>query len=250
MPLVKDEAIALRRLDYSESSQVLVFFTREHGSQRLIAKGIKRGTKQRFATGIDLLERGDVVFLSKSHAETSLGTLTEWRQSDAYLGLRDRLDRWYAAQYAAEITASMTEEADPDPELFDALAALLHDLASGPAVLPQLVAYQMALLTSAGLWPDLTRCVLCNRPAPPGRAGYYSAHQGGLICRNCAANQPETRRAPGAVLDALRAGAVSAELATPVFDLLDYTIGQTMGRPTGLGGFVIQHARSEQPPKT
>ena len=55
MPLVKDEAIVLRRLDSSESSQVLVFFTREHGPQRLIAKGIKRGTKQRFATGIDLL---------------------------------------------------------------------------------------------------------------------------------------------------------------------------------------------------
>ena len=35
MSLFKDAAVALRRFEYSETSQILVFFTRAHGKQRL-----------------------------------------------------------------------------------------------------------------------------------------------------------------------------------------------------------------------
>ena len=37
MPLIQDQAVVLRRLDYSETSQVLVLFTRDHGKVRAIA---------------------------------------------------------------------------------------------------------------------------------------------------------------------------------------------------------------------
>ena len=47
-----DQAIVLGRLDYSETSQVHVLFAREHGKVRAIAKGIKRGTKKRFAAAV------------------------------------------------------------------------------------------------------------------------------------------------------------------------------------------------------
>src|SRR5512146_2296347 len=113
MPAIKDQAITLRRLDYSETSQVLLFLTRDHGPRRLLAKGIKRGTKKKFATGIDLLEHGRVVFSSRTPGDSSLGTLMEWQQINLYIGLRTELARLYAAQYAAEVTAAMVEEADP-----------------------------------------------------------------------------------------------------------------------------------------
>ena len=66
MAAIKDEAIVLRRLDYSETSQVLVFLTREHGLRRLIAKGIRRvvgvtaeTAKNAIQLGTELLERAD-----------------------------------------------------------------------------------------------------------------------------------------------------------------------------------------------
>ncbi|HPU26100.1 MAG TPA: recombination protein O N-terminal domain-containing protein, partial [Phycisphaerae bacterium] len=80
MPPVKDQAIVLRHLDYSETSQVLACLTREHGSRRFIAKGIKRATKNKAATIIDLLEQGEVVFLVRPQSESELSILTEWRQ--------------------------------------------------------------------------------------------------------------------------------------------------------------------------
>ncbi len=241
MAAIQDQAIVLRRLDFSESSQVLAFLTRGNGPQRLIAKGVRRGTKKRFATGIDLLERGRIVFLKGSRPD-GLGTMTEWQQSELYLGLRGTLRSWYAAQYAAEISAGMTEQEDPHPEVFDALAALLEGLNAGAEPLPLLVAYQRVLLGAAGLWPDLTRCVSCNRPAPPGRTGYYSAQQGGLLCRDCEAAHVEKRKVSGIVLDALRMERSPAEQAPPCFELLDYTITHALGRPPALSRMVWQVA--------
>jgi DNA repair protein RecO (recombination protein O) len=261
MAVMKDEAIVLRRLDYSETSQVLAVFTHQYGLQRLIAKGVKRGTRKRFAVGIDLLERGVVAFLARTHPEGTLGTLTEWRQLEPYLGLRTDLVRWYAAQYAAEVTAAMLEDADPHPLLFEALAGLLTALSGAGAVgergsapspalplsrspasvpsaaehpLPLLCTYQQALLAEAGLWPDLTRCVMCDRPAPPGRAAWYSAHQGGLVCRNCEGALLEKRKVASATVTALREGRFSGDTAAGVFEVLDYTISHLIGRQPAL----------------
>jgi DNA repair protein RecO (recombination protein O) len=238
MPPVKDQAIVLRHLDYSETSQVLACLTREHGPLRFIAKGIKRGTKKKAATIIDLLEQGEVVFLVRPQSDTELSILTEWRQSDAHLGLRQNLPAWYAAQYAAEITAAMTQEADPHPELFDALSALLRALAAGTPVLPAILGYQCALLMTVGLWPDLTRCVLCDRPAPGGRAGYYAPVQGGLVCRACHPTVPHSRYLKAADLDALRNRQFEHASATELFEVLNETIGTAVGRPMALARWV------------
>ncbi|MBI4581549.1 MAG: DNA repair protein RecO [Planctomycetes bacterium] len=241
MPPVKDQAIVLRHLDYSETSQVLACLTREHGARRFIAKGIKRGTKKgKPSAAIDVLERGEAVFLVKPQSDTELAVLTEWRQLDAHLGLRDRLHAWYAAQYAAEITSATTLEADPHPELFDALAALLAGLASGGMVLPGAVMYQCGLLMASGWWPDLTRCVLCERSAPPGRAGFYSAVQGGLVCRRCEVQVPKRRYVTSTVLSALRSGQFDDETAGGAFEVLDDTIALAVGHPLSLSRMVIE----------
>ncbi|MCH7814056.1 MAG: recombination protein O N-terminal domain-containing protein, partial [Planctomycetes bacterium] len=50
MSFISERAVVLRRVDYSETSQVLVLLTRGHGKVRAIAKGIKRSTRKHFAT--------------------------------------------------------------------------------------------------------------------------------------------------------------------------------------------------------
>ena len=220
MPPIRDQAIVLKHLDYSETSQVLAMLTREHGALRLIAKGVRRSTKTRFAVGIDLLERGELLYAPARG--DGLGTLTEWRQVDAHLGLRNSLPAWYAAQYAAEATACMTEADDPAPVLFDALAAALAALSRGGAPLQALIEYQRALLAGAGLQPDLSRCVMCDRPAPPNRAGYFSAVHGGLVCTGDATHAPA------------------------VFEVLDYAIAAAGGRPMSLAHGVKQVVKKKE----
>lgn len=232
MPLIKDQAIAIRRLDFSETSQVLAFFTRHHGKQRLIAKGIKRGTKTRFATGIELLERGRVVFSRHEQSPRELGTLTEWLQEDVHARLRTDLRWLLAGQYIAEAVDLTTEQADPSARLFDATEHCLTVLPEeGPAAL---VRFQKVLLEEIGWMPDLARCVACGRSWSGKTRPTFSAREGGLICRNCEGPLVEKRRVAREAVLAASSGDVPEDTAAAAFDLLDYHLTETLGRPLRL----------------
>lgn len=188
MALIRDEAVVLARLDYSETSQVLVLFTRQHGKVRAIAKGIRRGTKARFAVGTDLLDVGTVVVSSRQERSANLATVTEWKQTRSLSGLRETLARLRGAEYAIEITTHLTEDWDPHFELFDSLLSTLTGLSEASEPLPLVVAYQLSLLDAVGSHPRFDTCVLCGR-----RDGltHLSAYEGGMICRHCEAGQVE-----------------------------------------------------------
>lgn len=234
MALAKDIAITLRRLDYSETSQVLAVLTREHGQQRLIAKGIKRSTKTRVAVGVDLLELGRVVFTRRPGKEDNLATLTEWRQENNFPYLRRDLVRCYAAQYAAEVTAQLTEVHDPHPALFDALHALLLALEREDP-LAALAQYLWLMLTEIGLRPDLSRCMNCGREIAGDQLLYFSSRQGGAICRDCEPTAVEKRRMPAPVARGLVTGSLHDRTQMRgAFDLLDYHITEIMARPPRL----------------
>ena len=239
MSLIADIAIVLRRLDYSETSQVLVLMTREGGQQRVIARGVKRSTKSKPSIGIDLLELGNVTFSRRPGKEDVLATLTEWRQLDTFPGLRRDLIKLYAAQYAAEVTSQLTEVHDPHPALFDALRDLLTTVgATTPNDEKPVVAlsrFLWRLLTEIGLRPELTRCMNCSRGMEGDKLIYFSSRAGGAICRDCEPAAIEKRRVAPASL-AWLTGDCSGNSpdVRPIFDLLDYHLGHTMGRPARL----------------
>ncbi len=243
MPLIRDHAIVLKRLDYSESSQILVAFTRSHGKVRLIAKGARRSTKKRFSPGIDLLEAGQAALSVRTPRQNTLATLTEWTQRHTFWGLRERLDSLNAAQYAADVTAALTEDWDPHPRLYDALEKTLGDLADHLDVLPVLVTFQRALLDGTGLLPRLDQCVVCGRGLESTPDIYFSSFEGGLICRDCEAPRVEKR-----LVTVSRAALRKRSLSTPAdlagaFDLFNYHIAHLMGRTPAAGPWLLDLAR-------
>ena len=235
MSLWKDAAIVLRRIDHSETSQVLVFFGREHGQVHLIAKGIKRGSKKAFAAGLDLLESGTLSY-SRREARSGLGTLTEWKQTNAFLGLRREVHRLYAGQYAAEITSQLTEQGDPHPELYDAFATMLQHLDAGGDIPSCTAQFQRQLLESVGLLPVFDSCTSCQRAG--GAMEYFSAGQGGMICRDCEPSIIEKRRIDPKLAASLAGGNLPDDLAEEAFVLFDYAISYAMGRPSRLGPYI------------
>ncbi len=238
MSLFSDIAVVLRRLDFSETSQVLVLLTREHGQQRLIAKGIKRSTKTRASVGIDLLEVGRLVFSRRPGKEDNLATLTEWRQEETFPHLRKDLTRNYAAQYAAEVTSHLMEVHDPHPELFDGLCHFFRALKDGQPI-GLLARYLWFMLTEIGLRPELTCCMGCGRSVEKDATLYFSSHQGGAICRDCEPSAVEKRRISGALARALSVVGSpqpldEPKLAREAFDLLDYHLTELLSRPPKL----------------
>ncbi len=283
MPIVRDHGVVLARVDYSETSQVIVLFTREHGKVRAIAKGIKRGTKKRFAVGIDLLDVGQVVVSSRHERGAALATVIEWRQTRPFTGLREKLFRIHGAQYMVEITANLTEDWDPHIEMFDSLVLTLRELSEASEPLGPVSRYQLAFLESIGSLPRFESCVVCGRGED---LTVFSSFEGGMVCKHCEAGQVEKREVSPATLRTLRdlgnwadrahpgangassgseeasgegvaaAGAhpsrraerVAGELEVGpeyvgVFDVLDYHISHLMGRAPRMASKLISSQR-------
>lgn len=242
MAMIRDDAVVLARSDYSETSQIVVVLTRNHGKIRGIAKGIKRSTKTRFAVGIDLLDLGTIVLTHRAERDSALATVTEWKQTRSLSGLREKLSRIQAGQYAAEISSQLTEDWDHHQGLFDRLAELLEALSDADEPLPHLVRYQLALLKAIGAIPRFDACVLCERDSA---LTHFSSIEGGMICRHCAPNSTERRRVTTATARALRGGMLDTAhddhlgsrddpppgpVGMGPFRLLNYHIAHLMGR--------------------
>lgn len=234
MPTFRDDAVVLARLDFSESSQILALFSRDHGKIRAIAKGIKRGTKARFAVGVDLLDVGKVSFAAREAGGETLATITEWKQSLSLSGLREKLSSLNAALYAAEITSFLTMEWDAHDGLYDMLVTTLHALNAGRDGVCEASRYQRVLLEAAGSLPRFDVCVGCGRSQD---LTHFSSFQGGMLCSTCEPRQSEKHPVSSQTLTALQSGEIP-EGSSGAFRLLNYHISHLAGREPRLASLL------------
>ena len=137
MPRFKDQAICIRHIDWSETSQIVALLTENHGLVRGIAKGAKRtspSSVQRYSGGIELLTLGQTVGMIKPTAE--LANLTEWDLQQPYWNLRQNLKAQQLALYGADLAGAMLAEHDAHPVVFCAMRTLLGELDGGRANFP------------------------------------------------------------------------------------------------------------------
>ncbi len=229
---VKDRAICLRGVNYSETSQVVTLFTRDNGKVAAMARGSRR-TKSSFDGPIEVFSFGEVMFIIKESGG-QLAMLTEFSQRPQFRGFQKSLYMLNAALFAAELTEKFLEDHDPHPNLFDKFQKFLETLQqtdSESMILAWLILYQLRLLEDTGIAPMLDACVNCganmkNHPgltatppskggelknSPPakgeypegGRGFYFSSSHNGLLCSGCEMTFAEKRAIEPALLDIL-----------------------------------------------
>jgi DNA repair protein RecO (recombination protein O) len=184
--LTKDKAICIRTVDYSETSQIVTFFTRQNGKIDVIAKGAKR-PKSPFGGPIEMLSSGQAVFSAVT--ERKLATLTEFEQQAAPSAAARDYFSLNCALFAAELVSSLVDDLDPHPSLFDQLLKFLENIANSKNnidTLVLLILFQLGLLSDIGLRPVLKACINCKTPFSPNwPQAYFSSSANGLVCRDC-----------------------------------------------------------------
>jgi DNA repair protein RecO (recombination protein O) len=179
MPTITDQAIVIRRWDFSETSQTVSLFTRDHGIVRGLAKGAKR-EKGDFSGGLDLLTRGEVVAIVKSGRD--LATLTAWHLQEMYRPLRMNLHAHRIGLYMADLIHHMLIDHDPHPRMFSVLADSLQALAEQAAHQSALLTMQWTLLGEAGYSPQLEHDAQTGETLPTNtKTLAFSASAGGVI---------------------------------------------------------------------
>ena len=200
--LTKDLAICIRAIDYSETSQIVTFFTKANGKIDAIAKGSKR-PKSAFDGPIEIFSHGRIVFSDTKRDK--LATLTEFESASGGAGftsLSHDLAVLNCCLFAAELLNKMTHDYDPHPELFDSFLEFLQNATDKeyknqmPALL---ILFQLSLLKEVGLQPVLNSCVNCktkyeNQESRIENPVYFSSTANGIICRDCEASFPDKIR--------------------------------------------------------
>lgn len=253
MPLVHDRCICLRKFEYSETSQILTLFSRDHGLLRAIAKGAHRRTKagaSKFDGGVDLLDIGQAVFTHDPARE--LSTLTEWSLREGHLELRNSLRGMYLGQYAAELISLLIEEHDPHPALFVAMEGCLTEL-STPRREEAFLGFELDLLRQTGYLAELSMCVLCGQELGDREPAAFSPARGGIVCRPCrpqvAQTLPFDLRLLRLVQGLLRLPRVNGSIqrlprltrhqTDPINRLILSHIEHTLGRRLRMAGYIL-----------
>ena len=187
--LSKDEAVCLRAVDYSETSQIVTLFARSAGKISAIAKGSKR-PRSAFDGPIEILSHGHIVITDGD--KDRLATLTEFQQEPGFAALRGNLFAMNCCLFAAELVNNLTHDYDAHPELYDSLLQFLRDVNGQQAdnarreIMALLVLFQLTVLREVGLQPVLHCCANCKAGFNSGwRGAYFSSSANGLICGDC-----------------------------------------------------------------
>ena len=183
MSVFKTEAIALGRTDYSDSSQIITFYTRDYGKIHTIAKGFKRASGRHSPKAVDLLTYYQILFIKKEH--TQLHTLTEAILQDNYPLLRNNLDKYYKASYIAELVNEFTEENDPCEQLFDVFLNTLAGISTDTDATIRLLVFEIKLLHILGYLPEWRHCVNCKKSIRLMSRVQFNAKEGGVLCTSC-----------------------------------------------------------------
>lgn len=261
---VKDYAICLRAVNYSETSQVVTLFTSDSGKVAAMAKGSRR-TKSSFDGPIEVFSCGDVVFTTRDSGG-QLAILTEFSQQPRFPKFKRDLYTLNAGLFGAELTEHFLEDHDPHPELFEKFLKFLEtlqDTADNAQVLAWLILYQFRLLEETGIAPMFDACVNCGAnvaeasnsgdkklsPCRRGEGGigsgcYFSSRENGLLCANCEMTFPEKRAIDSSLLNILNTPSKlprsNMKELQKIENLLIYHLTELLHRPPRMAKHFIQ----------
>jgi DNA repair protein RecO (recombination protein O) len=176
-------AILLRSHPYSDSSQILRFYSRDAGVVAMVGKGVRKlGGKH--GASLSTFAEGPLTFYHRENRD--LQTYKDFSSQHPRLGIsRDPL-RLAGASVLGEVVLQHAG-ADGNPELFQKLSRGLDRMDSDQAsdFLLILLTELWGLVEELGYAPEVSGCVLCGREFREGELGRFDFAVGGVRCPDC-----------------------------------------------------------------
>ena len=215
----KTAAFILKTQDYRDTSLLGDFYTRDHGRIRGIVKGI-RDTRARFGSTLEPFSLNEILFYKRRTGDLHL--VTQVDMLEEYEPVRADLERLATASYCIELVSELVEPEDPAPGIFDLIRDTLLFLSSGASCKRGARIFEVKLLDSLGLMPEIKHCVLCQKPA--AESMFFNAALGGIHCKDCSIKAGSLPVSRGALnfLDRAR--------RSPLKDLLQVKVVQKVGQ--------------------
>ena len=182
MPLVATEAFVLRTYKLAEQDKIVVFFTKELGKIRLVAKGARK-LKNRFGASLEILTRVKILFHNKANRELQVLDRAELIYSPME---KERSLRFnYYLFYFAELIHEFYPDHEKNFTAFRILLNIEYALVNNQN-LDFLARYvELQLLHSQGILSSVAFCSQCNRGFDSVLERRYLATGTEVLCSKC-----------------------------------------------------------------
>lgn len=200
MPLVSTEAFVLRTYKLAEQDKIVVFFTRELGKIRLVAKGARK-LKNRFGASLEILTRVRILFHNKANRELQVLDRADLLYSPMEKERNLRFN--YYLFYFAELVHEFFPEHEQNIKAFRILLNIEYALVNNQN-LDFLARYvELQLLQSQGILSSVFACSHCNRRFETTLERRFLGSGTEVVCSKC--RTEEAVFLPGSIVKSLHA---------------------------------------------
>lgn len=175
----KTQAIVLRQRKLGEADKIVTLFSANLGKLDAVAKGVRR-TKSRLAGHLEPLTVGSYLLAEGRE----LDIITQAETIDAFVSLREDLDRVSRGLYCAELVERLMPERSEGAQVFALFRTALERLASVEELDLAVRYFEMHLLDQLGYRPALDSCAVCDAKLEPV-TNYWSSAAGGIVGPEC-----------------------------------------------------------------
>lgn len=179
----KREALILKSIPYKEQDRLLTLLSPEHGVEKAIARGAAKANSSLRPVAQPYCQ----VSLLLSPAKGGISFLREGLPLRRFLPLNASFEALAYGAYFSELSLSVAQQEQPAPELYGLLMAAWTLLQLGRDWERTARFFELRLLASQGLLPELGACQLCGG-SPENKRGFLLCPEGQLLCQDCYAD--------------------------------------------------------------
>lgn len=180
MPTDQAEAIVLRTMNVGDQDKIAVFFCRDKGVLRGVAKGARK-FGNRFGSALEPMSVVRVFYYEKERRD--LVTVSGCDLIESFFEVQKEPATAFLLTYFAELIEEFAPVRAREEVLYRLLLSVLRCLKEGGDSGFAAAYFEAWFLHANGLLPDLSRCRKCRGPLAPG---WLAARRDGAYCSECA----------------------------------------------------------------
>lgn len=184
----RTEAIILKTQNFSETSRIVIAFTKQFGRMKFMAKGARK-PKSKFGASFQPGGISQLVFYRSRHSELHTVSESDVIRDPSPLAERGMIG---PASVALELGYKITALESPSLAFYKNLAGFLDSISKCDEndTNQSLLSFFLSALNNLGYAPKLDACVNCRRELKNGTA-VFSITEGGFLCPRCHAPEGE-----------------------------------------------------------
>jgi DNA repair protein RecO (recombination protein O) len=175
-------AIIMRVREIRESDLLVIFFARDKGLLRGVAKGARRSLK-RFVNCFETFSLVNLEYETK--AEDAPCFLHSGKLQHAFQGLRADFTALSRASYMIELTELLFPAGVSELRMFDLLKDSLSALSEGECSARIPLAFELRALALGGYRINLEKCCRCGRTYKGEGLAVFIPERGAVACLKC-----------------------------------------------------------------